>query len=482
MRPSGGCAAAVHSSSSRLRVRARAGNTVEPPRNRSGTAPLPPHAAVRRGLRRRGHAPRRHGGGTRVDIRHRARASAVSDRRRASACHARRARGGEARVQAGAQELHPDHSSDPDAAAQFQQLVDAFKKIGGRAACKPGSLESHPMWSHMSELDTYWAHELGYGSAAALEEWLQALNWYEENEMEPLTAGAVAEEAPAELELDAAAQRRLADRRGARVPRPPRQRAVARPLGRWRRGVVGGPERARHRRAARLRVEAPRRRRRRRVAVSRARHGLSALFTRARSFTATRLRTAVGDAQHPARCCRSPRRPPAPPPTQRRALRRRRNSLTTPRTTTPRSTRRRAQQVPQRCACDSDIAVATDAAKLRRGDAGHCSPTCAWRGRRGSARRSTRRPSRGRRARRQRSIASTFVRYLERVRGVDGHEERGWPHVFGRSSFHASRSRTISTATASTSCSLSPSTPRWWCCGRRACRWAAPRSSCRSSR
>ena len=25
-----------------------------------------------------------------------------------------------------------------------------------------------------------------------------------------------------------------------------------------------------------------------------------------------------------------------------------------------------------------------------------------------------------------------------RVRGVDGHEERGWPHVFGRSSFHAS--------------------------------------------
>ena len=103
-----------------------------------------------------------------------------------------------------AQELHPDHSSDPDAAAQFQQLVDAFKKIGGRAACKPGSLESHPMWSHMSELDTYWAHELGYGSAAALEEWLQALNWYEENEMEPLTAGAVAEGGE-ELELDAAA-------------------------------------------------------------------------------------------------------------------------------------------------------------------------------------------------------------------------------------------------------------------------------------
>ena len=104
-----------------------------------------------------------------------------------------------------AQELHPDHSSDPDAATQFQQLVDAFKKIGGRAACKPGSLESHPMWSHMSELDTYWAHELGYGSAAALEDWLQALNWYEENEMEPLTAGAVAAEEELELELDAAA-------------------------------------------------------------------------------------------------------------------------------------------------------------------------------------------------------------------------------------------------------------------------------------
>ena len=149
----------------------------------------------------------------RVDIRHRTRAcvcASLSDPhailgvpRTATAAEVKRA------YKLRAQELHPDHSSDPDAAAQFQQLVDAFKKIGGRAACKPGSLESHPMWSHMSELDTYWAHELGYGSAAALEEWLQALNWYEENEMEPPTAGAVAEggeEAPAEeLELDAAA-------------------------------------------------------------------------------------------------------------------------------------------------------------------------------------------------------------------------------------------------------------------------------------
>ena len=145
----------------------------------------------------------------RVDIRHRACVCAsLSDPhailgvpRTATAAEVKRA------YKQRAQELHPDHSSDPDAAAQFQQLVDAFKKIGGRAACKPGSLESHPMWSHMSELDTYWAHELGYGSAAALEEWLQALNWYEENEMEPLTAGAVAEggeQAPAE-ELDAAA-------------------------------------------------------------------------------------------------------------------------------------------------------------------------------------------------------------------------------------------------------------------------------------
>ena len=131
---------------------------------------------------------------TRVDIRHRARSCVcLSDPhailgvpRTATAAEVKRA------YKQRAQELHPDHSSDPDAAAQFQQLVDAFKKIGGRAACKPGSLESHPMWSHMSELDTYWAHELGYGSAAALEEWLQALNWYEENEMEPLTAGAVA--------------------------------------------------------------------------------------------------------------------------------------------------------------------------------------------------------------------------------------------------------------------------------------------------
>ena len=131
----------------------------------------------------------------RVDIRHRARSCVcLSDPhailgvpRTATAAEVKRA------YKRRAQELHPAHSSDPDAAAQFQQLVDAFKKIGGRAACKPGSLESHPMWSHMSELDTYWAHELGYGSAAALEEWLQALNWYEENEMEPLTAGAVAE-------------------------------------------------------------------------------------------------------------------------------------------------------------------------------------------------------------------------------------------------------------------------------------------------
>ena len=137
---------------------------------------------------------------TRIDIRHRACVCAsLSDPhailgvpRTATAAEVKRA------YKRRAQELHPDHSSDPDAAAQFQQLVDAFKKIGGRAACKPGSLESHPMWSHMSELDTYWAHELGYGSAAALEEWLQALNWYEENEMEPLTAGAVA----AEEELD----------------------------------------------------------------------------------------------------------------------------------------------------------------------------------------------------------------------------------------------------------------------------------------
>ena len=142
----------------------------------------------------------------RVDIRHRARPCVcLSDPhailgvpRTATAAEVKRA------YKQRAQELHPDHSSDPDAAAQFQQLVDAFKKIGGRAACKPGSLESHPMWSHMSELDTYWAHELGYGSAAALEEWLQALNWYEENEMEPLTAGAVAEGGE-ELELDAAA-------------------------------------------------------------------------------------------------------------------------------------------------------------------------------------------------------------------------------------------------------------------------------------
>ena len=146
----------------------------------------------------------------RVDIRHRARPCVcLSDPhailgvpRTATAAEVKRA------YKQRAQELHPDHSSDPDAAAQFQQLVDAFKKIGGRAACKPGSLESHPMWSHMSELDTYWAHELGYGSAAALEEWLQALNWYEENEMEPLTAGAVAaEEELQELELDAAAAR-----------------------------------------------------------------------------------------------------------------------------------------------------------------------------------------------------------------------------------------------------------------------------------
>ena len=145
----------------------------------------------------------------RIDIRHRARPCVcLSDAhailgvpRTATAAEVKRA------YKRRAQELHPDHSSDPDAAAQFQQLVDAFKKIGGRAACKPGSLESHPMWSHMSELDTYWAHELGYGSAAALEEWLQALNWYEENEMEPLTAGAVAaEEELEELEfMDAAA-------------------------------------------------------------------------------------------------------------------------------------------------------------------------------------------------------------------------------------------------------------------------------------
>jgi len=97
-----------------------------------------------------------------------------------------------------ARELHPDYGGT---AEQFQDLVEAFKKIGGRAASKPGSLESHPMWSYMSELDTYWARELGYENAAGLEEWLQALNWYEENEMEPLTAGSFDEGAEGEVEF-----------------------------------------------------------------------------------------------------------------------------------------------------------------------------------------------------------------------------------------------------------------------------------------
>ena len=88
---------------------------------------------------------------------------------------------------------------------------------------------------------------------------------------------------------------------------------------------------------------------------------------------------------------------------------------------------------------DSDISVATDAAKLRRGDAGHCSHDVqlAWTARLGSSIYSSPIIAVGARGERT-VVASTFVRYLERVRGVDGHEERGWPHVFGRSSFHAS--------------------------------------------
>ena len=88
---------------------------------------------------------------------------------------------------------------------------------------------------------------------------------------------------------------------------------------------------------------------------------------------------------------------------------------------------------------DSDIAVATDAAKLRRGDAGHCSHDVqlAWTARLGSSIYSSPIIAVGAHGERT-VVASTFVRYLERVRGVDGHEERGWPHVFGRSSFHAS--------------------------------------------
>lgn len=35
-------------------------------------------------------------------------------------------------------------------------------------------------------------------------------------------------------------------------------------------------------------------------------------------------------------------------------------------------------------------------------------------------------------------LASTFVRYIEAVRGADGHEVAGWPYTFSRSSFHSS--------------------------------------------
>lgn len=68
-----------------------------------------------------------------------------------------------------ARELHPDASGDPSTAAEFRQLVVAFK-----AACEyePGSLETHPLWAKLSGLDRYWARELGYVTAEGLEEWL----------------------------------------------------------------------------------------------------------------------------------------------------------------------------------------------------------------------------------------------------------------------------------------------------------------------
>ena len=57
-----------------------------------------------------------------------------------------------------ARACHPDMSGDASTASEFQELVSAFQQL---RAVKPGSLETHALWSRLSGLDRYWARELG---------------------------------------------------------------------------------------------------------------------------------------------------------------------------------------------------------------------------------------------------------------------------------------------------------------------------------
>eukprot|EP00966_Prymnesium_polylepis_P220942 5110584-Prymnesium_polylepis.1 len=85
-----------------------------------------------------------------------------------------------------AKQLHPDVSAasghNPvEAARKFRELVAAFETLSKLA---PDSMENHPLWPKLSELDRYWARELGYIKADEFEEWLAATHpdYFEEEE------------------------------------------------------------------------------------------------------------------------------------------------------------------------------------------------------------------------------------------------------------------------------------------------------------